>query len=29
VTVRGAKKSGWYPVKYAGKNGWVSGKYLR
>ncbi|TFH57511.1 hypothetical protein EXY26_11220 [Glutamicibacter arilaitensis] len=29
VSIRGTKKSGWYPVKYAGKNGWVSGKYLR
>ncbi|MFC9936000.1 MULTISPECIES: D-alanyl-D-alanine carboxypeptidase family protein [Micrococcaceae] len=29
VTIRGSKKSGWYPVKYAGKNGWVSGTYLR
>lgn len=29
VSVTGSKKSGWYPVKYAGKNGWASGKYLR
>lgn len=29
VEIRGSKKSGWYPVRYAGKNGWVSGKYLR
>ncbi|MFJ2617977.1 D-alanyl-D-alanine carboxypeptidase family protein [Glutamicibacter sp. NPDC087344] len=29
VVVTGAVKSGWYPVKYGGKSGWVSGKYLR
>ncbi|KUM32212.1 hypothetical protein AQ436_03720 [Arthrobacter sp. EpRS66] len=29
VEIRGSKKSGWYPVRYAGKTGWVSGKYLR
>jgi len=29
VSITGAKKSGWYPVKYSGKSGWVSAKYLR
>jgi len=29
VTITGAKKSGWYPVKYAGRSGWVSATYLR
>lgn len=29
VEVTGSKKSGWYPVKYKSKTGWVSGTYLR
>lgn len=29
VTITGAKKSSWYPVKYAGKSGWASATYLR
>jgi len=28
VAITGSKKSGWYPVAYAGKSGWVSGQYL-
>lgn len=29
VEITGSKKSGWYPVKYKTKKGWVSGTYLR
>ncbi|WP_404290658.1 D-alanyl-D-alanine carboxypeptidase family protein [Glutamicibacter arilaitensis] len=29
VEITGSKKSGWYPVKYKSKKGWVSGTYLR
>jgi uncharacterized protein YgiM (DUF1202 family) len=28
VTITGAISSGWYPVTYGGKAGWVSGNYL-
>ncbi len=29
VTVTGSAQNGWYPVKYNGKSGYVSGKYLQ
>ncbi|NAZ16711.1 SH3 domain-containing protein [Glutamicibacter soli] len=29
VAITGARKSGWYPVKYAGISGWASATYLR